>query len=68
MRSLVRPLARVGKEYRVVLRSGRIEYRSTCYAKAVGVHDYLEARAAKQEIENKRAAKEFSQSHKVSHQ
>lgn len=64
MRPLLRPLTRFGKEYRVVLRSGRIEYRSTCYAKAVGVHDYLEARAAKLQADDKRAARQFLESYR----
>mgnify|MGYP001588522288 CR=1 FL=1 len=60
MRPLVRPLTRHGKEWQVVLRSGRVEYSSTCYAKAVGVHDYLEMRAEALKAKHAEEAKRFA--------
>jgi hypothetical protein len=52
MRPLV-SLEKQGKEWVVVTRSNRRIYASTCYAKAVGVHEYLEQRRAEMEAETR---------------
>lgn len=43
-----------GKEWTVFLRSGRVVYASTNYAKSIGVVEYLESRVAEQAAETRR--------------
>ena len=50
----MRPLVRMekrGKEWAIILRSGRIEFADTCYAKVAGVFDYLESRRKAQQAQ-----------------
>lgn len=64
----MRPLLRLekrGDEWSVVMRSGRVEFSNTCYAKATGVFEYLEARRLASEEETRKSRKQFRAEHAV---
>lgn len=54
MKPLVR-LTKRGKTWAVVMRSNRAVFSSSCYAKVVGVFEYLESRRKEQEAETRHA-------------